>query len=47
MSEEILSLIKSGKQEKTTEHKVEKKTPWLIFTIGNQADGNNQYAIPA
>ena len=47
MSEEILSLIKSGKQEKTTEHKVEKKTTWLIFTIGNQADGKNQYAIPA
>ena len=47
MSEEILSLIKSGAQEKTAVQKVEKKATWLIFTIGNAADGNNQYAIPA
>ncbi len=47
MSEEILSLIKSGAQEKTAAQKVEKKATWLIFTIGNAADGNNQYAIPA
>ena len=47
MSEEILSLIKSGKQEKTTAQKVEKKATWLIFTIGSSPDGNNQYAIPA
>ena len=33
MSEEILSLIKSGAQEKTTAQKVEKKATWLIFTI--------------
>lgn len=47
MSEEILSLIKNGKQEKTVSQKTEKKATWLIFTIGNSAEGNNQYAIPA
>ena len=47
MSEEILSLIKSGVQEKSTDQKAEKKATWLIFTIGSAADGNNQYAIPA
>ncbi len=47
MSEEILSLIKSGKHEKTISQKAEKKSTWLIFTIGNSSDGKNQYAIPA
>lgn len=47
MSEEILSLIKSGAEDKTTNQKTEKKATWLIFTIGSAADGNNQYAIPA
>lgn len=47
MSEEILSLIKSGVQEKSTDQKAEKKATWLIFTIGSAADGHNQYAIPA
>ena len=47
MSEEILSLIKSGKHEKTISQKTEKKSTWLIFTIGNSADGKNQFAIPA
>ena len=47
MSAEILSLIKNGKQEKTSSQKSEKKATWLIFTIGNSEDGNNQYAIPA
>ena len=47
MAEEILSLIKSGAQEVTESHKTEKKATWLIFTIGNSADGNSLYAIPA
>lgn len=47
MSDEILSLIKSGKEEKSESHKVEKKSTWLIFTIGSSPDGKNQYAIPA
>lgn len=47
MSEEILSLIKSGVQKKSDNQKVEKKAVWLIFTIGNQTDGKNLYAIPA
>ena len=47
MSEEILSLIKSGAQENSEKQKNEKKATWLIFAIGNQADGNNLYAIPS
>ena len=47
MSEEILSLIKSGKQENKVSIETEKKAVWLIFTIGNSVDGHNQYAIPA
>lgn len=47
MSEEILSLIKSGAQENSEKQKNEKKATWLIFAIGNQTDGNNLYAIPS
>ena len=47
MSEEILSLIKSGAQQKSSSQKVEKKATWLIFTIGESVDGRNLYAIPA
>lgn len=47
MSEEILSLIKSGEKEKSGDLKIEKKSTWLIFTIGNDTDGKNLYAIPA
>ncbi len=47
MSEEILSLIKSGTQEESKKKKVENKSTWLIFTIGNDADSKNLYAIPA
>lgn len=47
MAEEILSLIKNGSKEKTDSLNVQKKATWLIFTIGNQADGKNLYAIPA
>lgn len=47
MSEEILSLIKSGVKEKSEDQKAQKKATWLIFTIGNKADGTNLYAIPA
>ena len=47
MSEEILSLIKSDAQGKKESQQVEKKATWLIFTIGNQADGKNLYAIPS
>ena len=47
MSEEILSLIKNGAQENSEEQKIEKKATWLIFTIGEQTDGKNLYAIPA
>ncbi len=47
MSEEILSLIKSGSEEKTESQKTEKKATWLIFTIGSASDGNNLFAIPA
>lgn len=47
MSEEILSLIKNSAQENSAEQKIEKKATWLIFTIGNQADGKNLYAIPS
>jgi len=47
MSEKIISLIKSDAQEKNASQQVEKKATWLIFTIGNQADGKNLYAIPS
>ena len=47
MSEEILSLIKSSSREQTQNKKVDQKSIWLIFTIGDQADGKNLYAIPA
>lgn len=47
MSEEILSLIKSSNRENAEEKQLKKKAVWLIFTIGNQADGKNLYAIPA
>ncbi|MBQ1711299.1 MAG: chemotaxis protein CheW [Treponema sp.] len=47
MSEEILSLIKSSNRENTEKKQLKKKAVWLIFTIGNQADGKNLYAIPA
>lgn len=47
MSDEILSLIKSDFQEKSESQQIEKKTTWLIFTIGNQTDGTNLYAIPS
>ncbi len=47
MSDEILSLIKSGTQENSEEQKSEKKVTWLIFAIGNHTDGKNLYAIPA
>ncbi len=47
MSEEILSLIKSSAQKKGNSQRIEKKATWLIFTIGDSADGRNLYAIPA
>lgn len=47
MSEEILSLIKSSNRENPEKKQLKKKAVWLIFTIGNQADGKNLYAIPA
>lgn len=47
MSDEILSLIKSGFQDKAESHETAKKATWLIFTIGNQSEGKNLYAIPA
>lgn len=47
MAEEILSLIKSSAQEKNESQNTEQKTTWLIFTIGNQTDGKNLYAMPA
>ncbi len=47
MSEEILSLIKSSNRENLEKKQLKKKAVWLIFTIGNQADGKNLYAIPA
>lgn len=47
MSEEILSLIKSSNHENAEKKQLKKKAVWLIFTIGNQADGKNLYAIPA
>ena len=47
MAEEILSLIKSSAQEKNESQNTEQKTTWLIFTIGNQADRKNLYAMPA
>ena len=47
MSEEILSLIKSETQLKTTKQEVEKKATWLIFTIGSESKQKNLYAIPA
>ena len=47
MSEEILSLIKSSNRENAEKKQLKKKAVWLIFTIGNQADGKNLYAIPA
>ena len=42
MAEEILSLIKNVKSEKTEEKQKEKKSIWLIFTIGEK-----RFAIPA
>ena len=42
MDEEILSLIKSEKSVKTSEKVKEKKSIWLIFTIGEK-----RFAIPA
>ena len=42
MAEEILSLIKNVKSEKTEEKQKEKKSIWLIFTIGEKC-----FAIPA
>lgn len=42
MGEEILSLIKSEKSGKTSEKVKEKKSTWLLFTIGEK-----QFAIPA
>lgn len=47
MPEEILSLIKSSNRENAEKKQLKKKAVWLIFTIGNQADGKNLYAIPA
>ncbi|MCR4939208.1 MAG: chemotaxis protein CheW [Treponemataceae bacterium] len=47
MSEEIISLIKSDAHEKKESQQIEKKATWLIFTIGNQTDGKNLYAIPS
>lgn len=47
MLEEILSLIKSSNRENAEKKQLKKKSVWLIFTIGNQADGKNLYAIPA
>ena len=47
MPEEILSLIKSSNRENAEKKQLKKKSVWLIFTIGNQADGKNLYAIPA
>ena len=47
MPEEILSLIKSSNRENDEKKQLKKKSVWLIFTIGNQADGKNLYAIPA
>lgn len=47
MSEEILSLIKSSSKEDSGNQTQTKKSVWLIFTIGNQTDGKNLYAIPA
>ena len=47
MSEEILSLIKNRAQAKSDGQITEKKATWLIFTIGEQTDGKNLYAIPA
>ena len=47
MPEEILSLIKSSNRENAEKKQLKKKSVWLIFTIGNQADGKNLYAMPA
>ncbi|MCR4735865.1 MAG: chemotaxis protein CheW [Treponema sp.] len=47
MTEEILSMIKSDSHKENNEHKVEEKSTWLIFTIGNQAESKKLYAIPA
>ena len=47
MSEEILSLIKSGTLETGENQKVEEKATWLIFKIGSDEGGKNLYAIPA
>ncbi len=47
MSDEILSLIKNSSQEEITGKVILKKSTWLIFTIGNNNDGKNLYAIPA
>ena len=42
MEEEFLSLIKSSKSKKTEEKRKEKKSIWLLFTIGERP-----FAIPA
>ncbi|MCR4579092.1 MAG: chemotaxis protein CheW [Treponema sp.] len=47
MSEEILSLIKDSKSNLNEEKQKNKHETWLIFTIGESAEGKNLYAIPA
>ena len=47
MSDEILSLIKSGSLEKVEDQKTDNKATWLIFKIGNDEAGKNLCAIPA
>ena len=42
-----MSQIKSSKTKKSDEKKSAKNETWLIFTIGESADGKNLYAIPA
>ena len=47
MSENLITKIKNSKFGINEEKKVDKKSIWLIFTIGESADGKNLYAIPA
>lgn len=47
MSDDLLAIIKKSKAENTEKKQADKKDIWLIFTMGNKADGNNSYAIPA
>ena len=47
MSEKILTKIKNSKSGINEEKSVAKKSIWLIFTIGDNSEGNNLYAIPA